>query len=62
VGRQPLIGLAADPHRGIVYVTNEFSDSLSVLIRCRSVRVAHSATVPVRLVAPRFPTSHMSLR
>ena len=35
VGRQPFIGLAADPHRGIVYVTNEFGDSVSVLAQCQ---------------------------
>jgi len=34
VGRQPFIGLAADPHRGIVYVTNNYSDSVSVLVPC----------------------------
>ena len=36
VGRQPFIGLAADPRRGIVYVTNEFGDSVSVLVRCQA--------------------------
>ena len=35
VGRAPFIGLAADPGRGIVYVTNDFGDSVSVLVRCR---------------------------
>jgi DNA-binding beta-propeller fold protein YncE len=35
VGRQPFIGFAADPHRGVVYVTNEFGDSVSVLVRCQ---------------------------
>jgi DNA-binding beta-propeller fold protein YncE len=35
VGRQPSIGIAADPHRGLVYVTNEFGDSVSVPARCQ---------------------------
>jgi DNA-binding beta-propeller fold protein YncE len=35
VGRQPFIGLAADPHRGIRYVTNELGGSVSVLVRCQ---------------------------
>ena len=35
VGRQPLIGLAADPHRGIVYATSEYGDSVAVLVRCQ---------------------------
>jgi len=34
-GRQPFIGIAADPHRGIVYVSNEFGASVSVLVRCQ---------------------------
>ena len=35
VGRAPFIGLAADPGRGIVYVTNGYGDSVSVLVRCQ---------------------------
>jgi YVTN family beta-propeller protein len=34
-GRSPFIGLAADPHRGIVYVTNVFGSSVSVLVQCQ---------------------------
>jgi DNA-binding beta-propeller fold protein YncE len=35
VGKAPFIGIAADPGRGVVYVTNDFGDSVSVMVRCQ---------------------------